>query len=124
EFNTSWDIKATPTFIFLRDGQQADKIVWANEEELINKIEVDVLIRKTFQVPHQRHQKNPTHSQYDLQEEHQEVPLEAIGSGKPSSFQSCANIEKQPFSNVGDDFVYRRWNFNSSPLLMNFPSDL
>ncbi|KAI3735062.1 hypothetical protein L6452_14549 [Arctium lappa] len=39
EFSTSWDIKATPTFIFLRDGQRADKIVGANKEELINKIE-------------------------------------------------------------------------------------
>uniref|UniRef100_A0A5B7B1I4 Thioredoxin domain-containing protein n=1 Tax=Davidia involucrata TaxID=16924 RepID=A0A5B7B1I4_DAVIN len=38
EFNTSWDIKATPTFFFLRDGQQVDKLVGANKPELQKKI--------------------------------------------------------------------------------------
>lgn len=38
DFSTSWDIKATPTFFFLRDGQQLDKIVGANRPELQKKI--------------------------------------------------------------------------------------
>ncbi|KAL3531593.1 hypothetical protein ACH5RR_005114 [Cinchona calisaya] len=38
EFSTSWDIKATPTFFFLKDGQQIDKLVGANKPELQKKI--------------------------------------------------------------------------------------
>ncbi|KDP21851.1 hypothetical protein JCGZ_00638 [Jatropha curcas] len=38
DFSTSWDIKATPTFFFLRDGQQLDKLVGANKPELQKKI--------------------------------------------------------------------------------------
>ncbi|XP_059641905.1 thioredoxin H-type-like [Cornus florida] len=38
ELSTSWDIKATPTFFFLRDGQQFDKLVGANKPELQKKI--------------------------------------------------------------------------------------
>ncbi|CAN6724343.1 hypothetical protein ACFX13_033845 [Malus domestica] len=38
DFSTSWDIKATPTFFFLRDGQQIDKLVGANKPELQKKI--------------------------------------------------------------------------------------
>ena len=38
EFSTSWDIKATPTFFFLKDGQQIDKLVGANKSELQKKI--------------------------------------------------------------------------------------
>ncbi|KAM7467892.1 hypothetical protein LguiB_015454 [Lonicera macranthoides] len=38
EFSTTWDIKATPTFFFLRDGQQIDKLVGANKPELQKKI--------------------------------------------------------------------------------------
>ncbi|KAL8159039.1 hypothetical protein V2J09_000576 [Rumex salicifolius] len=38
ELSTSWDIKATPTFFFLRDGQQIDKLVGANKPELQKKI--------------------------------------------------------------------------------------
>uniref|UniRef100_A0A5B7B1Y1 Thioredoxin domain-containing protein n=1 Tax=Davidia involucrata TaxID=16924 RepID=A0A5B7B1Y1_DAVIN len=38
EFSTTWDIKATPTFFFLRDGQQVDKLVGANKPELQKKI--------------------------------------------------------------------------------------
>ncbi|XP_014497053.1 thioredoxin H9 [Vigna radiata var. radiata] len=38
EFSTSWDIKATPTFFFLKDGQQLDKLVGANKPELQKKI--------------------------------------------------------------------------------------
>lgn len=39
EFSTSWDIKATPTFFFLKDGQQIDKLVGANKPELQKKID-------------------------------------------------------------------------------------
>ncbi|KAK7394941.1 hypothetical protein VNO78_15482 [Psophocarpus tetragonolobus] len=38
DFSTSWDIKATPTFFFLKDGQQLDKLVGANKPELLKKI--------------------------------------------------------------------------------------
>ncbi|TKY65652.1 Thioredoxin H9 [Spatholobus suberectus] len=38
DFSTSWDIKATPTFFFLKDGQQVDKLVGANKPELQKKI--------------------------------------------------------------------------------------
>ncbi|KAK9030198.1 hypothetical protein V6N11_031628 [Hibiscus sabdariffa] len=38
DFSTTWDIKATPTFFFLKDGQQIDKLVGANKPELQKKI--------------------------------------------------------------------------------------
>ncbi|XP_028764457.1 thioredoxin H-type-like [Neltuma alba] len=38
DFSTSWDIKATPTFFFLRDGKQIDRLVGANKPELLKKI--------------------------------------------------------------------------------------
>ncbi|KAL3615812.1 TRX [Castilleja foliolosa] len=38
EFSTSWDIKATPTFFFLKNGEQFDKLVGANKPELQNKM--------------------------------------------------------------------------------------
>lgn len=38
DFSSSWDIKATPTFFFLKDGQQIDKLVGANKPELQKKI--------------------------------------------------------------------------------------
>ncbi|KAL8517011.1 hypothetical protein ACS0TY_015301 [Phlomoides rotata] len=38
EFSTSLDIKATPTFFFLKDGQQIDKLVGANKPELEKKL--------------------------------------------------------------------------------------
>ncbi|KAL3358694.1 hypothetical protein AABB24_015683 [Solanum stoloniferum] len=38
EFSSSWDIKATPTFFFLKDGEQIDKLVGANKPELQKKI--------------------------------------------------------------------------------------
>lgn len=38
EFSTLWDIKATPTFFFLRNGQQIDKLVGANKQELQKKV--------------------------------------------------------------------------------------
>ncbi|KAL3569931.1 hypothetical protein D5086_029821 [Populus alba] len=38
DFSASWEIKATPTFFFLRDGQQLDKLVGANKPELQKKI--------------------------------------------------------------------------------------
>ncbi|KAK9054871.1 hypothetical protein SSX86_025950 [Deinandra increscens subsp. villosa] len=38
EFSTQWDIKATPTFFFLRDGEQIDRLVGANKPELLKKI--------------------------------------------------------------------------------------
>lgn len=37
EFCTSWDINATPTFFFLKDGRQVDKLVGANNKELQKK---------------------------------------------------------------------------------------
>ncbi|KMZ58697.1 Thioredoxin H-type [Zostera marina] len=38
EFSSSWDIRATPTFFFLRDGKQIDKLIGANKPDLEKKI--------------------------------------------------------------------------------------
>ncbi|XP_058110718.1 thioredoxin H4-1 [Magnolia sinica] len=38
DFSSSWDIRATPTFFFLKEGQQVDKLVGANKPELEKKI--------------------------------------------------------------------------------------
>ncbi|KAK6233367.1 hypothetical protein QUC31_005773 [Theobroma cacao] len=38
ELSTSWDINATPTFFFLKDGRQVDKFVGADKVELPKKI--------------------------------------------------------------------------------------
>lgn len=38
EFSSSWDIRATPTFFFLKNGQQVDKLVGANKPELEKKV--------------------------------------------------------------------------------------
>lgn len=37
ELSSSWDIKATPTFYFLKDGRQVDKLVGANKADLRKK---------------------------------------------------------------------------------------
>jgi thioredoxin 1 len=37
ELSTSWEIKATPTFFFLKDGRQVDKLVGGNMAELQRK---------------------------------------------------------------------------------------
>ncbi|GAB4832089.1 hypothetical protein Ancab_006109 [Ancistrocladus abbreviatus] len=37
EFSMSWDIKATPTFYFLRNGEAVDKLAGANKPELLKK---------------------------------------------------------------------------------------
>lgn len=38
EFSKQLEVKATPTFFFLRNGQQIDKLVGANKQELEKKI--------------------------------------------------------------------------------------
>ncbi|KAL4190032.1 hypothetical protein AMTRI_Chr08g210000 [Amborella trichopoda] len=38
ELSSSWDIQATPTFIFFKAGKQIDKLVGANKPELEKKI--------------------------------------------------------------------------------------
>uniref|UniRef100_G3MMX1 Thioredoxin domain-containing protein n=1 Tax=Amblyomma maculatum TaxID=34609 RepID=G3MMX1_AMBMU len=38
DLSSSWDIRATPTFFFLKDGKQLDKVVGANRSELERKI--------------------------------------------------------------------------------------
>lgn len=38
DFSKQWEVKATPTFFFLRDGQQIDKLVGANKQELEKKM--------------------------------------------------------------------------------------
>ncbi|XP_009135091.1 thioredoxin H9 isoform X1 [Brassica rapa] len=38
DFSSSWDIKATPTFFFLKNGQQIGKLVGANKPELQKKV--------------------------------------------------------------------------------------
>lgn len=37
EFSSSWDIKATPTFLFLRNGREVDKLVGSNKDKLLEK---------------------------------------------------------------------------------------
>ncbi|WJX76893.1 hypothetical protein P8452_60261 [Trifolium repens] len=51
DFSTSWDIKATPTFFFLKDGQELDKLVGANKPELEKK-----LVAIADSVPHNKQQ--------------------------------------------------------------------
>ncbi|XP_031104257.1 thioredoxin H9-like [Ipomoea triloba] len=38
DLSSTWDIKATPTFFFLRGGQQFEKVIGANKEELQKKV--------------------------------------------------------------------------------------
>ncbi|KAJ3693783.1 hypothetical protein LUZ60_009263 [Juncus effusus] len=38
DFSSSWDIRATPTFFFMKDGKQLDKLVGANKPELEKKL--------------------------------------------------------------------------------------
>ncbi|CAA7406175.1 unnamed protein product [Spirodela intermedia] len=38
EFSSSLDIRATPTFFFLRNGQHVDKLVGANKPELEKRV--------------------------------------------------------------------------------------
>lgn len=38
EFSSSWDIKATPTFFFLKEGRQVDKLVGGSKQELEKRI--------------------------------------------------------------------------------------
>ncbi|XP_039060963.1 thioredoxin H4-1-like [Hibiscus syriacus] len=38
EFSNSWEISATPTFIFIKEGRQVDKFVGADKVELKKKI--------------------------------------------------------------------------------------
>lgn len=48
DFCLSWDISATPTFFFLKDGQQLDKLIGANGPELEHKIR---LLDQSCQAP-------------------------------------------------------------------------
>ncbi|CDY22165.1 BnaC01g39360D [Brassica napus] len=52
DFSSSWDIKATPTFFFLKNGQQIGKLVGANKPELQKK--VTSIIDSLPQSPQQR----------------------------------------------------------------------
>ncbi|KAH1055235.1 hypothetical protein J1N35_033300 [Gossypium stocksii] len=38
EFSTSWEISATPTFFFIKEGRQVDKFVGADKVQLPKKI--------------------------------------------------------------------------------------
>ena len=38
ELSKSWDIKATPTFVFFKDGRQVDKLIGADKSDLQQKI--------------------------------------------------------------------------------------
>ncbi|CAD5167949.1 unnamed protein product [Musa acuminata subsp. malaccensis] len=48
DFCWSWDISATPTFFFLKDGQQLDKLIGAYGPELEHKIR---LLDQSCQAP-------------------------------------------------------------------------
>lgn len=48
ELSKSWDIKATPTFVFFKDGRQVDKLVGADKSDLQQKIAaMDELVIKS-----------------------------------------------------------------------------
>lgn len=38
DLSTSFDIKATPSFFFLKNGKEIDKLVGSNKAELLKKI--------------------------------------------------------------------------------------
>lgn len=38
ELSATWDVQAMPTFYFIRDGKQIDKLVGANKPELEKKV--------------------------------------------------------------------------------------
>ena len=48
EFSNSWDINATPTFFFLKDGRQVDKFVGADKVDLPKKIAAVANIASRF----------------------------------------------------------------------------
>ena len=52
DFSSTWDIKATPTFFFLKNGEQIGKLVGANKPELQKK--VTSIIDSLPQSPQQR----------------------------------------------------------------------
>ncbi len=39
DVTSEWDIRAMPTFLFIKDGKQVDKIVGANKDELDKKVQ-------------------------------------------------------------------------------------
>lgn len=38
EVSAEWDVRAMPTFIFIKDGKQIDKLVGLNQPELEKKV--------------------------------------------------------------------------------------
>ncbi|XP_054799642.1 thioredoxin H4-1-like [Prosopis cineraria] len=46
ELSSSWDIKALPTFFFLKEGRQVDKLVGANKSELQKKAATMAMLSK------------------------------------------------------------------------------
>ncbi|XP_028781421.1 thioredoxin H4-1-like [Neltuma alba] len=46
ELSSSWDIKALPTFYFLKDGRQVEKLVGANKSELHKKTATMAMLSK------------------------------------------------------------------------------
>lgn len=38
DVTTEWEIRAMPTFLFINNGKQIDKVVGANKDELEKKI--------------------------------------------------------------------------------------
>uniref|UniRef100_A0A0D6R8H2 Thioredoxin domain-containing protein n=2 Tax=Araucaria cunninghamii TaxID=56994 RepID=A0A0D6R8H2_ARACU len=38
DLTATWDVRAMPTFVFLKDGKQIDKLVGANKPELEKKV--------------------------------------------------------------------------------------
>uniref|UniRef100_A0A0C9RY05 TSA: Wollemia nobilis Ref_Wollemi_Transcript_4590_993 transcribed RNA sequence n=1 Tax=Wollemia nobilis TaxID=56998 RepID=A0A0C9RY05_9CONI len=38
DLTSTWDIRAMPTFLFIKDGKQIDKLVGANKRELEKKV--------------------------------------------------------------------------------------
>jgi thioredoxin 1 len=39
DVTSAWEIRAMPTFLFIKEGKQIDKIVGANKDELDRKVQ-------------------------------------------------------------------------------------
>ncbi len=39
DVTSTWEIRAMPTFLFIKEGKQIDKIVGANKDELDRKVQ-------------------------------------------------------------------------------------
>jgi thioredoxin 1 len=48
DVTSEWEIRAMPTFLFIKDGKQIDKIVGANKDELEKKVQYYASLSKSL----------------------------------------------------------------------------